>query len=59
MDISTRDLRRFLAELLDYLEAQKPEVLETLRTKLALDDKLKETISACVLEFKKLFRAGA
>jgi F-type H+-transporting ATPase subunit alpha len=58
MDIPTREVRRFLSEFLDHLESSRPELMETLRTKKALDDKLKADILGNATEFKKLFRAG-
>ena len=51
------DNRDLAGNLVDYLEAQQPEVLLEIRTKKALDDDLTGRLKAAIAAFKTLFVA--
>lgn len=51
-DIPVEDVRRFEKEFLSFVENARPAVLEEIRTKKALDDKLIEKMRQAVEDFK-------
>ncbi|MEF2144632.1 MAG: F0F1 ATP synthase subunit alpha [Desulfovibrionaceae bacterium] len=56
-DVPVTAVRKFEAELLEFMRNSKPEVLDEIKTKLALDDDLTKKLGAAIDEFKKGFRA--
>jgi F-type H+/Na+-transporting ATPase subunit alpha len=54
-DIAVEDVRRFEAELSDYLDTSQQELLSIIREKQQLSDDLKNQLRAAIEEFKKLF----
>ncbi len=51
-DIAVEDLKRFETELFAFAEGSHPAILETLRTKKAIDDDLKALLTEAVEDFK-------
>ena len=58
-DVPVEDIRRFDAEFLGYVERQKPEVLEAIRTTTDLSDDSIAVLEATITEFKKMFTTSA
>ncbi|BAI81340.1 F0F1-type ATP synthase, alpha subunit [Deferribacter desulfuricans SSM1] len=56
-DIPTKSIQRFEKEFTNYVKTNKPDILEDIRTKKALDDDLTNKMKAAVEEFKKQFNA--
>jgi F-type H+/Na+-transporting ATPase subunit alpha len=57
-DVAVEDIRRFEAEMNQFLDSSRPEVLKTIREKKELKDDTKEQLKNAILEFKKQFSAG-
>ncbi len=58
-DIPVEEVRRFEAELYDFLDNSKPEILEEIREKKELKDDLKKRLKDALQEFKSnRFRAS-
>ncbi|HMU74361.1 MAG TPA: F0F1 ATP synthase subunit alpha, partial [Elusimicrobiota bacterium] len=55
-DLPVEALRRFEADLLNWLEKDRGDLLKTLADKKTLDDDLKAKLSAAVGEFKARFK---
>jgi len=51
-DVAVEDVRRFEKEFLSFVENSHPAVLHEIRTKKALDDKLKDAMKQAVEDFK-------
>jgi len=51
-DVAVEDVRRFEGELYQYLDNAKPDVLQTIREKKAIDDDLKNRLTDAITEFK-------
>ena len=51
-DIAVEDLKRFEAEIFEFIENSHPAVFETLRTKKSIDDDLKASMKEAVEDFK-------
>jgi F-type H+-transporting ATPase subunit alpha len=51
-DVAVADIRRFEAELLDFVENSHPGVLATMREKRAIDDDMKASMKEAVEDFK-------
>jgi len=56
-DVPTPTLRRFEAELLEFLKQKRPEILKAIIEKKQIDDDLKAKMLAAITEFKGAFRA--
>ncbi|MGA1861715.1 F0F1 ATP synthase subunit alpha [Deferribacter thermophilus] len=56
-DIPTKSVQRFEKEFISYVKTNKPDILEDIRTKKALDDDLTNRMKAAIEEFKKQFNA--
>ncbi len=56
-DVPVDAIRKFEAEMLDFLKNSKPEVLTGIKEKQALDDDLISKLTAAIEEFKKGFQA--
>ncbi|MFP4070793.1 MAG: F0F1 ATP synthase subunit alpha [Desulfovibrionales bacterium] len=56
-DIAVDDVRKFEAELLDFMRTSKADVLDAIKTKQVLDDEVEGKLKAAIEEFKKGFRA--
>jgi F-type H+-transporting ATPase subunit alpha len=54
-DLRVEDVRAFEAELYQYLDAKKPEILATIRDKKELKDDTRKDLSNALTEFKKDF----
>ncbi len=57
-DVEVKDIRKWEADFLAYLDATHAAVLESLRTKKAFDKDLTAALDAAIAAFKPLFRAG-
>jgi len=57
-DLAVADVRRFEAELLAWLKAQKADVVRKLRERPELDDAYQAELDAAIREFKGVFSAG-
>jgi F-type H+/Na+-transporting ATPase subunit alpha len=55
-DIAVGDVRRFEAELLDYIAHSTPELFETLANAKALEDSMVDTLEKVLAEFTKQFQ---
>ncbi|CCO23342.1 F0F1 ATP synthase subunit alpha [Maridesulfovibrio hydrothermalis] len=56
-DIPVTAVRKFEDELIEFIGSAKPEILEGIKTKQALDDDLEGKLKAALEEFKKGFTA--
>ena len=54
-DIPVEDVRRFEAEMNQYLDDRKPEILQGIREKRELNDEIKNQLKDALTEFKKQF----
>ncbi len=54
-DIPIGSIRKFEADLLKFLELQRPEIAKEIGEKKAISDELKEKMKAAIEEFKKTF----
>src|ERR671923_2641055 len=54
-DVQVSHIRQWEQDFLEYLEAQRPDVLNDIRTKKALDDDLTGRLKAAIASFKPLF----
>ncbi len=52
-DVAVEDIRRFEAELYQFLDNAKPEVLQAIREKGALSDDIKNQLKGALKEFKE------
>jgi F-type H+-transporting ATPase subunit alpha len=57
-DIPVENVRRFEAELYNFVENAHPGVLQTIREKKVIDDSLKAEIKNIITEFKQRFTAA-
>jgi F-type H+-transporting ATPase subunit alpha len=57
-DVAVKNVRKWEADFLHYLETAQPAILETIRTKKALDDALTGQLKAAVAAFTPMFRAA-
>ncbi len=57
-DIAVEDVRRFEADLYNFLDNAKPEILEVIRDKRQLDDDVKAQLNAALKEFKERFQSA-
>lgn len=55
-DVAVEDIRRFEAELYQFLDNSKPEVLRAIREKKQLDDDVKGKLTDALKEFKSRFQ---
>jgi len=55
-DVAVEDVRRFEAELYQFLDNSKPEVLSAIREKKQIDDDLKGRLTDALKEFKGRFQ---
>ena len=58
-DIPVGDTVRFRTELLDYLRASKPEILESVANEKKFTDETKEALNAAIEAFKAQFAVSA
>lgn len=56
-DVPVKEVKRFEAEYLQFLNQKYYEVVKTIRDEKAISDKSKETLVASLKEFKTLFKA--
>ncbi|WP_027183657.1 F0F1 ATP synthase subunit alpha [Desulfovibrio inopinatus] len=56
-DVPVDAIRKFESEMLDFLRNSKPEILNGIKEKKALDDDLTSKLTAAIEEFKKGFQA--
>ena len=56
-DIPVSDTTRFRAELLEYIRASKPEILESIATEKKFTDEIEKDLNAAIEEFKSQFLA--
>jgi F-type H+-transporting ATPase subunit alpha len=54
-DIPVGDTTRFRAELLQYLKAQKPEILQSVHNEKKFTDETKAALNAAIESFKTQF----
>ena len=54
-DLPLEDVERFRNELLDYVRASKPEILNAIVTEGKLTDEIKANLNAAIDGFKKSF----
>jgi F-type H+-transporting ATPase subunit alpha len=52
-DVAVEDVRRFEAELYQFLDNSKPEVLQAIREKRELNDEIKQQLKNALKEFKE------
>jgi F-type H+-transporting ATPase subunit alpha len=52
-DVAVEDIRRFEAELYQFLDNSKPEVLQLIREKRELTDEIKQQLKDALKEFKE------
>ncbi len=57
-DIAVEDVRRFEADLYNFLDSAKPEILQTIREKRQLDDDIKGQLNSALKEFKERFQSA-
>jgi len=57
VDLPVESIQRFCTEVCDFVEARYPEIFETLREKMTMDDDLEQRMAAAIEEFKKTFAA--
>ena len=57
-DLPVEDIRRFEAELYDYLDKDEPQTLQAIREKRELNDQIKNQLKNAIGEFKKRFQSG-
>lgn len=55
-DVAVEDIRRFEAELYQFLDNSKPEVLQAVREKKQIDDDVKAKLTEALKEFKGRFQ---
>jgi F-type H+-transporting ATPase subunit alpha len=58
-DIPTDEVTRFQEELREYLRAEQPEILKTIRETGDLPDDLAEKLSGAIERFKGMFNVQA
>ena len=58
-DVPVEDIRRFDTEFLGYVERQRPEILEAIRTTTDLSDDSVSVLEQTIAEFKKMFTTSA
>ena len=58
-DIPVGDVVRFRGELLDYIRASKPEIIETINTEKKLTDATETALKEAIAAFKQSFDAAA
>ncbi|XPV76110.1 MAG: F0F1 ATP synthase subunit alpha [Desulfovibrio sp.] len=56
-DIAVESVSQFEAGLLDYVRNSKPEIIEGLKEKQAIDDSIEASLKAAIEEFKNTFTA--
>ncbi|SDK57529.1 F-type H+-transporting ATPase subunit alpha [Maridesulfovibrio ferrireducens] len=56
-DVPVTAVRKFEEELLEFIASAKPEIMEGIKTKQALDDDIEGKLKAALEEFKKGFTA--
>ncbi|MGJ3521639.1 F0F1 ATP synthase subunit alpha [Nitratidesulfovibrio sp. D1] len=56
-DVPVLTIRKFEAEMLDFLKNSKADILNDIKTKKALDADIEDRLKAAVAEFKKGFQA--
>ncbi|WMW65158.1 F0F1 ATP synthase subunit alpha [Nitratidesulfovibrio liaohensis] len=56
-EVPVADIRKFEAEMLDFLKNSKADILNDIKTKMALDADIEDRLKAAVAEFKKGFQA--
>ncbi|NOQ97929.1 MAG: F0F1 ATP synthase subunit alpha [Calditrichae bacterium] len=56
--VAVRDVRRFEAEFLEYLENKQPDIFQIINKEKILSDELKEILKKVAEEFLQLFKAG-
>ncbi len=54
-DVAIGSIRKFEADLLKFLELQRPEIGKEIEEKKTISDELKEKMKAAIEEFKKTF----
>ncbi|HWA17142.1 MAG TPA: F0F1 ATP synthase subunit alpha, partial [Gemmatimonadales bacterium] len=57
-DVEVKDIRKWEADFLHYLQSSHSAVLDGIRTKKALDDDLTAKLKAAIAAFKPLFQAN-
>jgi F-type H+-transporting ATPase subunit alpha len=57
-DVAVKEIRKWEADFLHWLETSKPQLLETIRTKKAIDDALTAQLKDAVAAFKPMFRGA-
>src|SRR5690349_5637947 len=57
-DVAVKHIRQWEADFLHWLETSRPQILETIRTKKAIDDALTGELKAAVDAFKPMFRGA-
>ncbi|MDR3045407.1 MAG: F0F1 ATP synthase subunit alpha [Desulfovibrio sp.] len=56
-EVAVADIRKFEAEMIDFLKNSKADILNDIKTKMALDADIEDRLKAAVAEFKKGFQA--
>jgi len=56
-NVPTDQVVRYMTELLEFLDGRHPEIAKTLAEKKALDDGLRKSLDAALVEFRGLFQA--
>jgi F-type H+-transporting ATPase subunit alpha len=54
-DVPVEDIRRFDAEFLDYVERNKPEILDAIRSTSDLSDDTVSVLDGAIASFKRQF----
>ena len=58
-DVPVEDIRRFDAEFLDYIERNKPEILDAIRSTSDLSDDTVSVLDAAIAAFKRQFTTSS
>jgi F-type H+-transporting ATPase subunit alpha len=58
-DVPVEDIRRFDAEFLDYIERNKPEVFDAIRSTTDLSDDTVSVLDGAIAEFKRQFTTSS
>jgi len=56
--VAIRDVRKFEAEFLEYLENKQPEIFRKINKEKILSDEIKEILKKAAEEFLQMFKAG-
>jgi F-type H+-transporting ATPase subunit alpha len=55
--VPTREVRRYMQELVEFLDGRHPDIARSIAEKKALDDAVRKSLDAALAEFKGVFQA--